>query len=92
MQAAEAAVKQEESTVPGEAPGIYACDYKKLAQIHLAMARGRVELLQGNFTGAEVGRFCLCMPGCTACKLCAAAPALPDQAACLRHPCLMLCP
>ena len=69
MQEAEAAVKQEEDTVPGEAPGIYACDYKKLAQIHLGVAQGRVALLQGNFTGAEVRPPCLCMPWDTACKL-----------------------
>ena len=54
MQAAEAKVKQEERTVPGEDPGIYACDYKKLAQIHSKVAQGRVALLQGDFAGAQV--------------------------------------
>ncbi len=55
-QAAEAVVEEEERTVPGEAPGIYACDYKKLAQIHCKVAEGRVELLQGNLAEAEVRR------------------------------------
>lgn len=40
--------------MPGEAPGIYACDYKKLAQIHIKVAEARIELLQGNMAGAEV--------------------------------------
>ncbi len=40
--------------MPGEAPGIYACDYKKLAQIHSKVAEGRVELLKGNPAEAEV--------------------------------------
>ena len=53
-QAAEAVIVEEEGTVPGEAPGIYACDYKKLAQIHCKVAEGRVELLKGNMAEAEV--------------------------------------
>lgn len=40
--------------MPGEAPGIYACDYKKLAQIHCKVAEGRVELLRGHLAEAEV--------------------------------------
>ena len=58
-QAAEAVIEEEEGTVPGEAPGIYACDYKKLAQIHSKVAEGRVELLQGNMAEAEVCLACL---------------------------------
>ena len=85
-------MEQEEDTVPGEAPGIYACDYKKLACIHLAVAQGRVALLQGNFTGAEASPPCLCMPGGTARTFCAAASALPYQAACLKQPRRMRCP
>ena len=53
-QALEAVIEEEERTVPGEAPGIYACDYKKLAQIHCRVAEGRVELLQGNLAHAQV--------------------------------------
>jgi len=54
LQAAETRIREEERTVPGEAPGIYACDYKKLAQIHIKVAEARIELLQGNMAGAEV--------------------------------------
>ena len=53
-QAAEAEVVQEERTVPGEDPGIYACDYKKLARIQLLTAAGRLALLAGNHSAAEV--------------------------------------
>ena len=55
------AVQQEDRTWPGEDPGIYACDYKKLARIQLATARGRLALLRGEHASAEVGqppRFC----------------------------------
>ena len=89
-QEAEGKVKQEETTVPGEAPGIYACDYKKLAQIHLAVAQGRVALLQGNLTGAEVSVLCPCPPGGPACRLPAAASALLVQEGPLKHLCLAL--
>ena len=54
VQAAEAEVVQEARTVPGEDPGIYACDYKKLARIQAATAAGRLALLNGDFSGAEV--------------------------------------
>ncbi len=47
---------QEEATVPGEYPGIYACDYKKLAQIMVATAEARLALMQGDAGGAEVWR------------------------------------
>lgn len=45
---AEAKVDEEAITVPGAAPGIYACDYKTLARILLAAAKSRLLLLQGN--------------------------------------------
>lgn len=48
---------QEEATVPGEFPGIYACDYKKLAQIMVKTAEARLALMQGDTSGAEVGSF-----------------------------------
>lgn len=48
LQAAEANVDEEDITVPGAAPGIYACDYKTLARILLAVAKSRVHLLKGN--------------------------------------------
>lgn len=54
LQEAEGQVVQEESTVPGEFPGIYACDYKKLAQIMVATAEARLALMQGDASGAEV--------------------------------------
>lgn len=46
---------QEEATVPGDFPGIYACDYKKLAQIMVKTAEARLALMQGDTSGAEVG-------------------------------------
>ena len=46
---------QEEATVPGEFPGIYACDYKKLAQIMVKTAEARLALIQGDTSSAEVG-------------------------------------
>ncbi|MFX6872956.1 hypothetical protein ABTH36_19700, partial [Acinetobacter baumannii] len=46
VQEAEAAVVQEERTVPGEDPGIYACDYKKLAQILVKTAEARIALMR----------------------------------------------
>jgi len=54
VQDVEKAVVQEETTVPGEAPGIYACDYKKLAQIMVKTAEARLALMQGDAAGAEV--------------------------------------
>ncbi len=45
---------QEEGTVPGEWPGIYACDYKKLARILVKTAEARLALMQGDTAGAEV--------------------------------------
>ena len=54
VQAAEAEVVQEERTVPGEDPGIYACDYKKLARIQLLTAAGRLAMLSGDDSAAEV--------------------------------------
>jgi hypothetical protein len=47
-------VVQEERTVPGEDPGIYACDYKKLAQIQVKTAEARIALMQGDLAAAEV--------------------------------------
>ncbi len=38
----------EPDTVPGDSPGIYACDYKNLARIKLAMARARVAVAKGQ--------------------------------------------
>ena len=55
LQAAEAAVEQEALTFPGEDPGIFACDYKKLARIALAMGRGRLALMAKDYAVAEVG-------------------------------------
>lgn len=40
--------------MPGEDPGIYACDYPKLAQIHSRVAKARVALLQGDLASAQV--------------------------------------
>lgn len=40
--------------MPGEAPGIYACDHKKLAQIMVKTAEARLALMQGDAAGAEV--------------------------------------
>eukprot|EP00884_Botryococcus_braunii_P017799 jgi/Botrbrau1/4702/Bobra.0218s0023.1 len=48
LEAAEANVTEEGATVPGDAPGIYACDHKTLAQIMLAVARSRLALLHGR--------------------------------------------
>ncbi|BDA50251.1 hypothetical protein COCOBI_15-3800 [Coccomyxa sp. Obi] len=53
LREAEVQVVQEEATVPGEYPGIYACDYKKLAQIMVATADARLALMQGDADSAE---------------------------------------
>ena len=38
-------IPQEEATVPGEAPGIYGCDYQTLASISVLHAEARMALL-----------------------------------------------
>ncbi|EIE23263.1 hypothetical protein COCSUDRAFT_47568 [Coccomyxa subellipsoidea C-169] len=53
LREAEGTVVQEEGTVPGEWPGIYACDYKKLARILVKTAEARLALMQGDTAGAE---------------------------------------
>jgi len=50
-QAAEAAVEQEEPTLPapgGRGLGLYACEYAALARVAGATARGRMALLHGD--------------------------------------------
>ncbi len=39
LQAVEKTTRKAERTVPGKLPGIYACNYKKLAQSHCKVAR-----------------------------------------------------
>ncbi|CAL8468137.1 g7676 [Coccomyxa elongata] len=52
LKAAEGNVLEEEITVPGEPPGVYGCDYKRLARIAVLHAGARLDLLQGNSAGA----------------------------------------
>lgn len=53
-QAAAARVAEEEATVPGAPPGIYACAYRPLAAILALLAEARLASASGNHTGAEV--------------------------------------
>lgn len=48
VQAAEGNVLEEEITVPGEPPGVYGCDYRRLARIAVLHAGARLNLLQGD--------------------------------------------
>jgi hypothetical protein len=41
-------VVEEEPTVPGGAPGVYGCDYKRLARIKVLHADARLQLLKGD--------------------------------------------
>ena len=47
-------------TVPGDSPGIFACDYKKLTQIMEGLAAGRLHVVQGKLQAAVVGPCLLC--------------------------------
>ena len=53
-QAAAARVDQDELTVPGAPPGIYACAYRELAAILALLAEGRLALARGDHAGAQV--------------------------------------
>ena len=44
----------DERTYPGDAPGIYSCDYLKLTRIMAALAGARVHVLQGDLKSAQV--------------------------------------
>ena len=62
-QAAAAGVPQEETTVPGEWPGIYACDRRKLLAVYNSTLRAAGAMLHGDVATAEVSarsrsRFC----------------------------------
>ena len=54
VQAQAEAMPPEPLTVPGDPPGIFACDYLKLTQILAGLAAGRVHVLQGNLQAAAV--------------------------------------
>ena len=54
-QAAAAGVPQEETTVPGEWPGIYACDRRKLLSVYNGTLRAALAMLHGDVATAEVG-------------------------------------
>ncbi len=60
---------QEELTFPGEDPGIFACDYKKLARIAVAMGRSRLALARKDLPAAEVPSLSSCPSHCTASSL-----------------------
>lgn len=49
---------QEETTVPGEWPGIYACDRRKLLSVYNSTLRAAVSTLHGDVVAAEVGAWC----------------------------------
>ena len=53
-QAAAARVDQDELTVPGAPPGIYACAYRELAAILALLAEGGLALAHGDHAGAQV--------------------------------------
>eukprot|EP00884_Botryococcus_braunii_P021274 jgi/Botrbrau1/7830/Bobra.9_2s0011.1 len=48
LKIAEEKVPEEATTVPGDPPGIYACDYKTLARIMKSVAASRLALLHGR--------------------------------------------
>jgi hypothetical protein len=54
-QAAAGGVPQEEATVPGEWPGIYACDRRKLLSVYNSTLRAALATLHGDVATAEVG-------------------------------------
>jgi hypothetical protein len=47
-------VPQEEATLPGEWPGIYACDRRKLLAVYNATLRAALATLHGDVAAAEV--------------------------------------
>lgn len=52
---------QEEATLPGEWPGIYACDRRKLLTIYNATLRAALSSLKGDAAAAEVRvQWCSC--------------------------------
>ena len=53
-QAAASRVAQDEVTVPGAPPGIYACAYRELAAILALLAEGRLALADSDHTAAQV--------------------------------------
>lgn len=59
VQAAAAGVPEEAGTQPGEWPGIYACDHRKLLAIYAGTLRARLAALKGDLNAAEVTRRCL---------------------------------
>lgn len=58
VQAAEGNVLEEEITVPGEPPGVYGCDYRRLTRIAVLHAGARLDFLQGD---SAVSHLCLSM-------------------------------
>ena len=64
VQASAAKVPQEEATHPGEFPGIYACDVRKLLDIYELTARARLAALDGDLGKAQARDF----NGCWAAK------------------------
>ncbi|KAK9835405.1 hypothetical protein WJX81_007635 [Elliptochloris bilobata] len=53
LRAAAARVEEDEVTVPGAPPGIYACAYRELAVILALIVEGRLALAGGDFAVAE---------------------------------------
>jgi hypothetical protein len=51
-------VPQEEATVPGEWPGIYACDRRKLLSVYNSTLRAALATLHRDVATAEVGAWC----------------------------------
>lgn len=54
LQAAAAEVPEEQATLPGEWPGIYACDRRKLLAIYGGTLRAAQSALKGDLTATEV--------------------------------------
>ena len=71
---------QEELTFPGEDPGIFACDYKKLARIMVAMGRGRLALARKDYPTAEVRSSPLVTRNCIGCTSRIGHPSRPTDA------------
>ena len=62
--------------MPGEWPGIYACDRRKLLSVYNSTLRAAVFTLQGDVATAEVGVWCRLSHNMSAAGWCAASSGL----------------